>query len=469
MEEESRMDAKKNPARAVIVDDDSEMVSLLQDFLTAQGYLVDAFLRAQEALSWLNNRPAAYLAELSFVISDIRMPDLDGLGFLQEVHANLPTTPVILATAFGSIENALDAMRKGAFDYVTKPFQLKELSLTLNRAREFSDLRKENERLREQIRKDWNFSGIIGRSRKMHELYALIEKIAPTTASILITGESGTGKELVANAIHEKSARKKEPFLAINCSAIPEPLLESELFGHQKGAFTGAHQSKPGLLEEADGGTFFLDEIGDLSLPLQAKLLRFLQNKEIRPVGARDAQARKVDVRILAATHKDLSRGIHEGWFREDLYYRLNVIPLRLPPLRERPEDISILTRHFIEKAARQHGLSVKRISAHALKKLMQFGWPGNVRQLENVIERAAVLSSGECIEESSLIALDEENLETSRESHLQFGHLIPLRDLEDRYIQHVLQRTQHNKEEAAKVLGISRRTLYRRLDSPES
>ncbi len=455
---EGEMIQMKN--RVVVIDDDAEMLSLVQEFVSSQGYEVDSFSRASHALEWLRQKPEEYFAQLSFVITDMRMPELTGIGFIKQFQQVRRDIPIILATAFGSIETAIEAMREGAFDYVTKPFQLKELAVCFSRARDVRNLQAENQTLRAQVQQDWSVAGIIGKSRSMKSLFALLGRVAPTSAHVLITGESGTGKELVARAIHNLSPRKEQRFQAINCSAIPETLLESELFGFSKGAFTGANQSKKGLLADADKGTFFLDEIGDLSLPLQAKLLRFLQDKEIRPVGSNIAE--KVDVRIVAATHKDLSQGIVEGWFREDLFYRLNVIPVNLPPLRDRLDDIQILTASFISRIAANHGIPKKRLSPAALKRLMSYSWPGNVRQLENTIERALVLAQGEQIQPEDLLDF-EDAPQKDFDVELAFGQLMPLKQLTSLYIDYVLKRTSGKKEEAARILGISRRTLYRR------
>jgi two-component system response regulator HydG len=446
--------------RVVVIDDDREMVSLLSDFVSAQGYAVDAFSRAQDALQTLERQPDDYFSHLAFVVSDIRMPEVDGLTFVERFREKHNDIPVILATAFGSVESAIEAIRKGAFDYVTKPFHLKELSVAFGRASRFRALKSENQTLRAQIQKDWTAEGIIGKSPSMQAVINLLRRAAPTTAHVLITGESGTGKEIVARALHNMSPRKPHGFLAINCSAIPEALLESELFGHQKGAFTGATQNKAGLLADADKGTFFLDEIGDLSLSLQAKLLRFLQDKEIRPVGSNTPQ--KVDVRILAATHKDLAKGIRDGWFREDLFYRLNVIPLHLPPLRSRAEDVQLLAEHFIQKASANYDMPRKKLTAAALRKLMAYSWPGNVRQLENVIERAMVLAPGDRIDVDDLLELDHAQ-KPEFDPERAFGQMIPLKDLEAQYIEYVMRKVGGKREAAAKVLGISRRTLYRR------
>jgi DNA-binding NtrC family response regulator len=325
------------------------------------------------------------------VLSDIMMPGQSGMDLLAQLHAAQPDLPVILMTGFASVDSAVAAMRGGAFDYVTKPFKLDAVMASLERAFQFRELERENARLRRAVDQTSAFGDLIGRSPAMRDIYALIRKISASGSSVLITGESGTGKEVVARTLHFTGLRASKPFVPINCTAMPEGLLESELFGHVKGAFTGAHANKKGLFEEADGGTLFLDEIGDMPLSLQSKMLRVLQDREIRAVGG--TRAVKVDVRIIAATNKDLHREIEAGTFRKDLYYRLNVIPLRIPPLRERPEDIPLLAEAFLRRHAPERA---PRISPAALERLMHHRWDGNARELENAIERALVLCAGD-------------------------------------------------------------------------
>jgi DNA-binding NtrC family response regulator len=358
-------------------------------------------------------------------------------------------------TAFGSLETAIEAMRQGAFDYLTKPFKLSEVSLAIQRALEDRRLREENRRLRAQIEERFGLDALRGRSPAMQAALDRIRAVADSDASVLLLGESGTGKELAARAIHESSPRRARPFVPVNCTAIPEPLLESELFGHERGAFTGADRRRRGLFAEANGGTLFLDEVGDLPLALQGKLLRVLQDKAIRPVGA--SQEIQLDVRVISATNRDLQALVGEGRFREDLYYRLAVLPIRLPSLRERPKDILPLATHFLERAAAAVGKRFEGFDESARAWLTQHRWPGNVRELENVVERAATLARG------PLITLADLGTEFSGVAGLELGLRPTLAELEDRYIRRVLEETKGDKAAAARILGISVRTLQRR------
>ncbi len=439
--------------KVAVVDDDLEMGRVVKDLLTEEGYEVSQFSSASEAL-------VKFKKELPQVlITDHKMKDIDGLMFLKKVQADYPGVTTIMMTAFGSIETAIEAMKSGAFHYIVKPFKNEEMALLVNRAMENVKLKTENKVLRQQLNKSFKIEDMIGKSSAMTSVFELIKLVASAGANVLVTGESGSGKEVVARALHNSGPRKSKPFIPLNCTAIPEQLLESELFGHVKGSFTGAVSDKKGLFEEADGGTLFLDEIGDLSLSLQAKLLRVLQDRQIRPVGGN--QIKTVDVRIIAATHRDLKIMVKDGKFREDLFYRLNVIPVRVPALRERLEDIPLLVENFIEKFAARNNSNVKGIAPDAMALLMAHPWPGNVRELENVIERAMVLTRGEMIEKSVVLgsALEEaknniEELHADRPT---------LEKLEERYIKMILGEVNNKKDEAASVLGISRRTLYRK------
>ncbi|HZO10096.1 MAG TPA: sigma-54 dependent transcriptional regulator, partial [Myxococcota bacterium] len=373
----------QNPASSVlIVDDDAAMRQMLLSLLRERGLPAAEAASADLALEKLRE------SEFGAVLSDVKMPGRSGIDLVGEVRRLRPETPVILMTAFGSIDAAVEAMRAGAYDYVTKPFEPESVLMTIERALERRALEEENRRLRRAVDRTASFGELIGQSPAMREIFALIRRVAHGRSSVLITGESGTGKELVARTLHYHGARAEKPFIPINCTAIPEGLLESELFGHVRGAFTGAHSAKRGLFEKANGGTLFLDEIGDLGLALQGKLLRALQDQEIRPVGATEAV--KVDVRIVAATNKDLAAEITAGRFREDLYYRLAVIPIHVPPLRERPEDIPALVDGFVRKHA---GGARRVVTQAALDRLAQRPWRGNARELENAIERALALS----------------------------------------------------------------------------
>lgn len=439
--------------KIAVVDDDAEMGRVVKDLLTLEGYEVAQYLSASEALvKFKTDRPQV-------LITDHKMKDIDGLMFLKKVQADYPEIVSIMMTAFGSIETAIEAMKSGAYHYIVKPFKNEELVLIVKRAVEKSKLKQENKILKQELNKSFSLESIVGKSPAMTGVFELIKLISGASASVLVSGESGSGKELVARAIHNSGPRKSKPFIPLNCTAIPENLLESELFGHVKGSFTGAMSDKKGLFEEADKGTLFLDEIGDLSLALQAKLLRVLQDKQIRPVGGN--QLKNVDVRIIAATHRDLRIMVKDGKFREDLFYRLNVVPVRVPALRERMEDIPLLVDSFINKFAVQHGSTVKSISPEAMAVLMAHPWPGNVRELENVIERAMVLSRGERIEKA--VVLDSA-LEEAKNSVEQLHADRPtLEKLEERYIKLIMSEVNDSKDEAAKILGVSRRTLYRK------
>ena len=385
---------------------------------------------------------------------------MDGMTLLERVKERAPETIVVLVTAFGSIDSAVEAMKRGAADYVTKPFKMDEILLVLKKALAHRALHRELESLRGEVEQRYRFGALIGKSKQMQTVFELIRRVAGVRSTVLVTGRSGTGKELVAKAIHYNGARKDKPFVAINCAAIPEMLLESELFGHVKGAFTGATDTKPGLFEEADGGTLLLDEIGELPPAMQAKLLRTLQDRQVRRVGS--TRSVEVDVRLIAATNHDLNALVGEGRFREDLYFRINVISIDVPPLVEHPEDIPLLVQHFLERYAAEHGRPTPAMSPDAFKAFMSYDWPGNVRELENAIERAVALSTGGAIQPSDLpgtVTGKQDDLLKARADEA-----MTLRRLEDRYILEVLERTGGNQVQAAQILGIDRKTLYRKL-----
>lgn len=435
-----------------IIDDDAGMASMLKDFLAAQHFEIRAFVSAQEAFTQLSE-------DVHLVITDLRMPGMDGMSFIDQAKRRFPSLPIILITAFGSLENAIEATKKGAFHFLTKPLKLTELQVYIEKALHLRQLQKQNQFFRNEWRQQHSFAGIIGKSAPMQAIFDLIQRVAPTSANVLIQGDSGTGKEMVARAIHQLGPRKDKAFVAINCTAIPDNLLESELFGHAKGSFTGAIQRKKGLFEEADGGVIFLDEIGDMDLNLQSKILRVLQEKRIRAVG--DNQDKAVDVRIIAATHKDLKAAIRDGRFREDLYYRLSVIPVLIPPLRHRIEDIGLLAYHFLDKANAHNGKSITGFTSEAMQTLISLPWEGNVRELENVIERAVVLCQQNTIDRNDLPRPES----LSPDAFLsQINEELPtLEDMERRYIRFVMDKTGGKKEKAAHILGINRRTLYRK------
>ena len=434
------------------------MRQMLASLFEDQGYAVREAASANEAIEQVGE------FDFDAVLSDIRMPGKTGIEMVGELRELRPSTPVILMTAFGSIDSAIDAMRAGAFDYITKPFEPETALITVERALERRALEQENRRLRRAVDQTTSFGDLIGVSPAMRDIFALIRKVSHGRSSVLITGESGTGKEVVARTLHYYGSRAEKPFIPINCSAIPEGLLESELFGHVKGAFTGANTSKHGLFEEANGGTLFLDEIGDMGQGLQSKLLRVLQDRVVRPVGGTEAVA--VDVRIVAATNQELQGQIEKGTFREDLYYRLNVIPIHIPPLRERPEDIPALIDAFVKK----HSEGKRRtVSPAAVQKLKSWPWKGNARELENVIERSLALFDSPEISVDDLPTGPSTDV-TTGDSAVAFlrsaaERRLNLRDVEALYIDEIMKLTNGNKVHASKILGVDRKTLYRRME----
>jgi len=448
--------------RILAVDDEAEIRELLTVFLTSEGYEVTCFESAAAALAAV--RSADNGDSFDIVISDLGMAQMDGMQLLKTLKSERPALPVIVITGDRNVDTAIEAMRNGAFHYVVKPFKLNELSVHVERAMEKRVLALDVLALRKEVHKNWELHQILGKSAGMKGVFDLIRRVAPSTANVLIRGESGTGKEMVARAIHALGPRADKPFVAINCTAIPETLLESELFGHAKGSFTGAANRKKGLIEEADGGTLFLDEIGDMSPVLQAKLLRVLQEKKIRPVGENTLV--DVDVRIVAATHKDLKVGIREGTFREDLFYRLSVIPIQIPPLRERTEDIPLLAEHFLQKYVAENitlgnDKRIRGFTKAALGKLIRLKWPGNVRELQNVIERAVVLCGETYIDDKDLP--DPEGISPDEAYNAITKDFPTLAQMEERYIRVVIEKTAGRKDRAAQILGINRRTLYRK------
>src|SRR5512133_858900 len=442
-------------ARIFVVDDDTSSRELLSRILTAEGYAVTALSDGREALERV---PADGTAP-ELVISDIRMGDVDGLQLTDALRSRAPDTPVILVTAFGNIDGALDAIRRGAVDYISKPYDVDGIKLVVARALEQRRLATENRALRRDLRDKYRLENIVGRSEAMLQVYKTAARVAATAPTVPIAGESGTGKELVARAIHATSPRAQRPFVAVDCGAIAEGVLESELFGHARGAFTGAQATRRGLFEEANQGTLFLDEIGDVGPNLQARLLRALQEGTIRRVGTNETLA--VDVRVVAASNRDLEQAVKEGRFREDLFYRLNVVTIRIPPLRDRREDIPLLAEHFAAKHGRSEGAT---ISPDARELLVAYAWPGNVRELENVVASALALNP-------SGVILPDDLPEQVRSAHAA-GAVAPagvvapdrptLDELERRYAAQVLQETGGNKTRAAEILGIDRKTLYR-------
>ena len=442
--------------RILVVDDQLEMARLLSDQLADAGFTVEIAGGGEEALAAIQGRP------FDLVLTDLRMKDKDGFDVLAGVKAETPDVPVIIMTAFGALDSAIEAIKRGAYHYLTKPFRMEEVLLFVRRALDERRLVEENAKLRKVIEERPGFAGMIGRSEPMRALYDLIDRIAPSSAPVLIQGESGAGKELVARALHFQGSRRQGPFVPINCTTLPEALLESELFGHLRGSYTGATTARRGLFVEADGGTLFLDEIGDMAPGLQAKLLRVIEDGEIRAVGS--DVPRRIDVRIVAATNQDLDARIRDGRFRSDLFYRLNVVPIRVPPLRERLEDVLPLVEHFLARArARNRNAKAARFSPKLLASLARYGWPGNVRELENVVERLVIISQSEVVDQDDLeryapgITAAATPLDEAKE------RLLTLRQLEAEYIAWVVGRCGGNKTRAAEILGIDVSTIHRR------
>lgn len=440
----------------LVVDDEPDMRALLQDVLEERGHRVQVASGGREAIKKLAEE------EYAVVLTDIRMKEMQGLELLAEVKRTYPDINVIVMTAFGSLESAIGAMKQGAYDYLTKPVKTDELVLIAEKALREAALRQEVTRLRREVHKEYSFHQILGKSKPMQQVFDLIRRVADSPTNVLITGESGTGKELVAKAIHYNSERRDAPFVPVNCAAIPEALLESELFGHMKGAFTDAKGDKRGLFEEAQKGTLFLDEISELPLMLQAKILRAIQEREIRRVGA--TKSMPVDVRIIAATNLHLAEEVKAKRFREDLYYRLNVIEIHLPPLRERREDIPMLVQSFLKKCADASHKNLRGMNETALALLMDYPWPGNVRELENVIERAVTLARGEQIQAEDLPPSIQGSRGDRKVIDDATERIMPLGDVEKEYILRILDKTGGNKYQAAQALGIDRKTLYRKL-----
>lgn len=441
--------------KVLVVDDDLEMCGLLSDVLKGEGFSVTAIHDSFEASKILKKE------EFDVVITDLKMKGLKGLDLLEKAKQGAPLTPVIIITAFGTIESAIKAMKMGAYDYVTKPFQMDELILTVKKALENRFLKKEVVRLKKEVETKYHFHQLIGKSPSMQKIYDLIERISDTSSSVLITGESGTGKELVAKAIHYNGVRKEGRFIALNCAAIPETLLESELFGYKKGAFTDAKTDKKGLVFEANEGTLFMDEVTEMPLTLQAKWLRVIEEKEVRPLG--DTNSYPVDLRIISTTNRDIGSLIQQDRFREDLYYRLKVIDIELPPLRDRSEDIPLLVQHFVKKLSQGLNKNISGVSEEALKIFLTYSWPGNVRELENVIQRAITLTRHETILPEDLpITMIKEQDESLIEKGLREKYTVD--QLEKEYVKRVLLKVGGNKSKAAEILGLDRKTLYRKL-----
>ena len=443
--------------RILVVDDDPTLRESLQLVLSAEGYQVAGAEDGEAALRRIE------AAAFDVILCDLRMPGMDGMELLPQLVRRLPQTTVIMMSAYGTEDLALQAMGRGAYDYLAKPFQPGEVLLTIRKARERERLRRANQLLRRDVQRAVGDRPIVATSTAMIELLEVMERVAAFKSTVLLTGESGTGKEVLARAIHAQSPRRNDAFVAVNCGAIPEALLESELFGHAKGAFTGADRSRRGLFSEADGGSLFLDEIGELPTALQVKLLRVLQEEEIRPVG--ESKSRPVDVRVIAATARDLPADVATGRFREDLFYRLDVVRLEVPPLRERPKDVPLLVDHFVARFRETLGKNVRIVTDEALEKLVAYPWPGNVRELENVIERGAILANGE---EITLAELPENVVSVGRSQGLGGDQDLSLkrgrRVTEIDLIQRALRATGGNRTHAARLLDISHRALLYKI-----
>lgn len=459
-------------SKIMVIDDDIDTQDLISAFFKPKGFEISLYDEGEKALREIEKRPNEYDA----IITDLMLPNMSGIEFTKHIREKGIDIPIILITANKTVEIAVEAIEAGAYDFVVKPLHFPQLLVSVERALHLNRIKDENSVLKTavQIKEGSPFQGIIGKSSGFIKALDLAKRVSTSVANVFICGESGTGKEVIAKAIHNMGPRKGKPFVAINCSSIPENLLESELFGHSKGAFTGAADKKIGLFEEAEGGTLFLDEIGDLSLPLQAKLLRVLQERKIKRIG--ENQFRSIDVRILSATHKDLRKEVMDGRFREDLFFRLNVIQIKIPPLRERKEDVVPLAEFFLRKFIALNNAKVKGFSKPALEKLMDYSWPGNVRELENAVERAVVLSTSDYIVNEDLP--DQEEFKpvfqsgNSQDQDFQGSHfdkILTIDDMVKRYIKYVLDKNNGAKEKTARDLDIDRKTLYRKIQEMDS
>jgi DNA-binding NtrC family response regulator len=448
-----------HPATVLVADDDAVARDLLAEALKKEGYAVEAFTSGEEVIA------RGRQGHVDVVLTDIRMGAIDGLTVLREFKQMSPNTAVVVLTAFGSLEGAIEAIKQGAYDYLAKPFKKEEIKLVVKRSLDHCRLLRENARFRQELKSKSDWSPLVGSSTAMLEVYKLVARVAESKSTVLLQGESGTGKELIARAIHANGPRRDKPFIPVNCGALPDNLLESEMFGYEKGAFTGAVGTKAGLFEAANGGSLFLDEIGELGPALQVKLLRVMQDQEVRRVGGTGSV--KVDVRIIAATNRDLELLVKEGKFRDDLFYRLKVVPIKLPALVERREDIPMLVHHFLQKCAAGATPTVRGVLPETMALLTQYRWPGNVRELENAIERAVSLSHGPLLTPDDLPESVRQESMDGIQGRVPHGDLagdanLTLEEVEKRHLMLVLKETRGNKVKAAKILGIDRRTLYR-------
>ena len=454
------MNTTKSPKRLLVIDDEANMRHMLATVLKKSGYVVETASDGSEGLQMIEAAP------YDFVLCDIKMPKMDGMDFLKLSRDKIGTSTVIMMSAYGSIDTAIEAMKLGAYDYISKPFKTDEVYLTLKKAEERESLKKENRLLKERIQKiegDYKFHNMITRSKAMQSLFQMADKASQYKTTVLILGDSGTGKELIARGIHYSSERAKMPLVPVNCGGIPENLLESELFGHKKGAFTGADRNKKGLFQEADGGTIFLDEIGELPLSLQVKLLRVLQEDEVRPVG--DSKSMKIDVRVVAATAKNLEDEVANGTFRQDLFYRLNVMTIKLPPLCDRTEDIPLLCDRFIGQFNQRLDKKVSGLAPEAMSHLLEYSWPGNVRELENSIERAMVIADDSLLlPEHFPSEIIENNGSSPPEYFAGFSLKAAQKVMEEKFITRALEETGGNRTRAAKLLEISHPSLLSKM-----
>jgi two-component system response regulator AtoC len=455
------MNTNQSPKQLLVIDDEKNMRHLLATVLKNAGYLVETASDGFEGLQMIRR------AQYDFILCDIKMPNMNGMEFLKSARDMLGTSTVIMMSAYGSVDTAIEAMKLGAYDYISKPFKNDEVCLTLKKAEERESLKRENRKLKERIQKmegHYNFGNMVAKSKAMQSVFQLASKAAQYKTTVLILGESGTGKELIARGIHYSGERASKALVPVNCGGIPENLLESELFGYRKGAFTGADHSKKGLFQEAEGGTIFLDEIGELPLALQVKLLRVLQDNEVRPIG--DSKALQIDVRVVAATAKNLEQEVDRGAFRQDLYYRLNVLTIKLPPLRERSEDIPLLCQRFIRRFNDDLNKGIKGLTPEAMSQLLKYDWPGNVRELENCIERAMVLAEEQLLKPEHF-AIGKPQIKLDKNPDSMFKGL-SLKDaqraVEKRLITRALEKTGSNRTQAAKLLEISHPSLLTKI-----
>ncbi len=455
----------ENKYHILVVDDELSMREFLELMLGREGYQVSSAENGEEAIELIEKN------HYDLLLSDIRLGDISGLDVLRAAKRQCPDTVVIMISAFATAETAVEAMNEGAYDYLPKPFDNNELKQTLTKALELKTLEQEKKHLGADLEKNMHFNRIIGNNPKMLHIYEMIRQVAKSKINVLVTGESGTGKELIAQAIHEQSERKNAPFVAVNCGGIPETLMESELFGHKKGAFTGAGADKKGLFEIADKGTLFLDEIGEISIPIQVKMLRAVQEKIVRPVGSNENIA--VDIRIISATNKNLEEEVIEGNFREDLFYRLNVVEIKVPPLRERKDDLHAIAQHFLNIYSKETGKEISKISSYAIDLLKKYDFPGNIRELENLIERSVALSNTNIILPDSLALSLHKRKNIRPQNEIMDTDVIAegislddvLADMERRYVQKALEISKGKKQKAARLLGINLRSLRYRLD----